>query len=185
MDTSQHKLGRYCNRIKSTHTFLFCILSAIHKLQNTNAGGPGTWWTSPGAEFTCYPKYLYYQTPINQPWTQCNSCLYLYHNKLVGFVLHDKEHTMPITLVPELCCLIIGSGREDNSKFRLLDLISFLKISDYDFFQANFFSQLYFYEKETDGCWLSISAVFHSDRTSQSSTRSPPQNHINNNHITL
>lgn len=115
--------------------------------------------------------------------TQCNSCLYLYHNKLVGFVLHDKEHTMPITLVPELCCLIIGSGREDNSKFRLLDLISFLKISDYDFFQANFFSQLYFYEKETDGCWLSISAVFHSDRTSQSSTRSPPQNHINNNHI--
>lgn len=35
MDTSQHKLGRYCNRIKSTHKFLFCILSAIHKLQNT------------------------------------------------------------------------------------------------------------------------------------------------------
>lgn len=92
MDTSQHKLGRYCNRIKSTHKFLFCILSAIHKLQNTNAGGPGTWWTSPGAEFTCYPKYLYYQTPVNQLWTQCNSCLYLYHNKLVGFVLHDKEH---------------------------------------------------------------------------------------------
>lgn len=136
MDTSQHKLGRYCNRIKSTHTFLFCILSAIHKLQNTIE----CWWTRHLVNFTRSRVHLLPKIPVlpnpnqptMQPWTQCNSCLYLYHNKLVGFVLHDKEHTMPITLVPELCCLIhvIGSGREDNSKFRLLDLISFLKISD-------------------------------------------------------
>lgn len=129
-------------------------------------------------------KSGWFELPIYNLNYQCNSCLYLYHNKLVGFVLQEKKHTMPITLVPELCCLIIARLRT-RGQFKVLSF-GFDQFSQ-DFrlrlFQAIFFSQLYFYQKETDGCLLSISAVFHSDRTSQSSTRSPPQNHINNNHI--
>lgn len=72
MDTSQHKLGRYCNRIKSTHTFLFCILSAIHKLQNTIE----CWWTRHLVNFTrsrvhLLPKILVLPNP-NQPTMQLN-----------------------------------------------------------------------------------------------------------------
>lgn len=70
---------------------------------------------------------------------QCNSSLYLYHNKLVGFVLQDKEHTMLLTLVPELGCLRLRDERT-TSKFSVLDLINFLLF----YFQPNFSSQVYF-----------------------------------------
>lgn len=37
----------------------------------------------------------------------------------MGFVLQEKEHTMPITLVPELCCLIIARLRT-RGQFKVL-----------------------------------------------------------------
>lgn len=137
MDTSQHKLGRCCNRIKSTYTFLFCILSAIHKLQNTCTTKPQstnhstmnshavtffkTWtlYFFKSSKYMHVSKSGWFELPIYNLNYQCNSCLYLYHNKLVGFVLQEKEHTMPITLVPELWCLIIARLRT-RGQFKVL-----------------------------------------------------------------
>lgn len=158
MDTPQHKQGRYCDSIKSTNTFV-CILRVIHKLQITcTTKTQSTMQLTPMQSLKKKNNSLLFKLSKCQKVAglsltiynlkhQCNSSLYLYHNKLVGFVLQDKEHTMLLTLVPELGCLRLRDERT-TSKFSVLDLINFLLF----YFQPNFSSQVYFNQRITDGC---------------------------------